>query len=75
MDETEQESEKVTPKSDSANKRKVFLRVGALALLADVAIQVPAREANTIQELHIAVGHILCDLIESAYTHDKSPVS
>lgn len=48
---------------------------GRLAALADIAIQVPAQAANTIQELHIAVGHVLCDLIESETCHDQSALS
>jgi D-sedoheptulose 7-phosphate isomerase len=47
---------------------------GKLRELADVAICVPSSVANTIQEMHIAVGHVLCDLIESALCHEKSPV-
>ena len=37
---------------------------GALAGLADIWIAVPAREVNHIQEMHIAVGHMLCDFVE-----------
>ena len=37
---------------------------GALATLADVAISVPATRADSVQELHIAVGHMICDLVE-----------
>ena len=37
---------------------------GALAALADVAISVPATRADSVQELHIAVGHMICDLVE-----------
>lgn len=45
---------------------------GKLAELAGVTLCVPSRVANTIQEMHIAVGHILCDLIESACCHEQS---
>ncbi len=48
---------------------------GRLATLADIAIQVPAQAANTIQELHIAVGHVICDLIESETCHEQSALS
>ncbi len=48
---------------------------GRLAELCDLAIRAPAQAANTVQELHIAVGHVLCDLIESAIYHDKSALS
>lgn len=37
---------------------------GALAPLSDVLIAVPAKRANHIQELHIAVGHMLCGIVE-----------
>lgn len=39
---------------------------GALAELADVALRVPASKANHVQEMHIAVGHMLCGLAERA---------
>jgi len=34
--------------------------------LADVLIAVPSRETPRIQEVHITVGHMLCDLVERA---------
>ena len=34
--------------------------------LADVVIAVPSTNTPRIQELHITVGHMLCDLIERA---------
>ena len=36
---------------------------GRLAPLADLAIRVPAARSNAVQELHIAVGHILCGIV------------
>jgi len=39
---------------------------GCLAPLADLAIRVPAARGNAVQELHIAVGHILCGPVEDA---------
>ena len=39
---------------------------GALKGLSDVLLAVPASKANHIQELHIAVGHMLCGLAERA---------
>ena len=39
---------------------------GRLAPLADLAISVPAARSNAVQELHIAVGHILCGIVEDA---------
>lgn len=37
---------------------------GELAKLADIALIVPAKITARIQEAHITVGHILCELIE-----------
>jgi len=37
---------------------------GKLKEISDVALAVPAEETATIQEAHIMLGHILCDLIE-----------
>ncbi len=39
---------------------------GKMKDLADIAICVPATAANTIQEMHIAIGHLICDYIEKA---------
>jgi len=38
---------------------------GAMKPLADVAICVPAKVSNHIQEMHIAVGHLICGYIEN----------
>jgi D-sedoheptulose 7-phosphate isomerase len=40
--------------------------VGAMDPLCDVLIKVPALMTARIQEMHIAVGHILCGLVEEA---------
>jgi D-sedoheptulose 7-phosphate isomerase len=39
---------------------------GRLAALADIAILVPSDRTQHIQECHITIGHILCDLVEQA---------
>ncbi len=39
---------------------------GKAAPLADVAVKVPSADTQHIQETHIAVGHILCALVERA---------
>ena len=41
-------------------------RAGDLPGLCDRLIQVPADETARIQELHIGVGHALCQLVEAA---------
>jgi D-sedoheptulose 7-phosphate isomerase len=43
-------------------------RPNRLARLADVAVRVPAVETDIVQELHLAVLHILCDIAESKLT-------
>ena len=39
-------------------------RGGAVAALVDLALIVPHEETPRIQEVHIAVGHIICQLVE-----------
>jgi D-sedoheptulose 7-phosphate isomerase len=38
---------------------------GHLARLADICLQVPSSDTARIQESHILMGHLLCDLIET----------
>ncbi len=38
---------------------------GRLAMLVDLPIFVPAQDTARIQEAHILIGHILCDILES----------
>lgn len=57
-------------KAIEAAKSKGILTValcgagGALASLADVAIQVPSESTPYIQECHICIGHIICAIVE-----------
>ncbi|HTY05050.1 MAG TPA: SIS domain-containing protein [Gemmatimonadales bacterium] len=37
---------------------------GELKALADVALVIPSDETSHIQELHLAIEHIICDLVE-----------
>jgi D-sedoheptulose 7-phosphate isomerase len=37
---------------------------GKAGALSDIALQIPSRSTPRIQEAHIAVGHILCDLTD-----------
>jgi phosphoheptose isomerase len=39
---------------------------GPLAGIADVAIEVPSRDTQLIQQVHLAVEHLICDLVERA---------
>ena len=38
---------------------------GKAGSLADIALQIPSRSTPRVQEAHIAVGHILCDLTDT----------
>ncbi|MBM7866700.1 D-sedoheptulose 7-phosphate isomerase [Heliobacterium gestii] len=44
---------------------------GALAELCDLAIQAPSDVAARIQEAHILIGHILCELIEKEFADGR----
>lgn len=39
---------------------------GRMADACDLCIKVPATRTNSIQEMHIAVGHLLCAMVEDA---------
>jgi D-sedoheptulose 7-phosphate isomerase len=39
---------------------------GKMALLADVLVNAPSLSTPRIQELHIAIGHTICELVEDA---------
>jgi D-sedoheptulose 7-phosphate isomerase len=39
--------------------------------MADVAVRVPSGQTNHIQEMHIAVGHIICAIVEEALCSDR----
>jgi len=41
---------------------------GMLARIVDAAIVVPSKKTARIQESHITIGHIICELIESEFT-------
>jgi D-sedoheptulose 7-phosphate isomerase len=45
---------------------------GAMAAAADVVLAVPARNTMRIQEIHLALGHILCKLIEEIVFPSKN---
>ena len=54
----------------SAKKKNIFTVAlvgrdgGEMAKLADIALIVPSDSTPRIQEAHILIGHILCDIIE-----------
>ncbi len=41
---------------------------GRLAQAADLCLCVPHRQTSTVQEAHLAIGHLLCELIEAGMT-------
>jgi D-sedoheptulose 7-phosphate isomerase len=41
---------------------------GPLRALVDLPIVVPAEETPYIQELHIVIGHVLCGLVDDAFS-------
>jgi D-sedoheptulose 7-phosphate isomerase len=43
---------------------------GALRAAADLCLVAPHEETARIQELHITIGHILCDLVEVALVNE-----
>ncbi len=44
---------------------------GRLPELVDIAIAVPSKSTQHIQEAHITIGHILCDLVECCLFDSK----
>jgi D-sedoheptulose 7-phosphate isomerase len=42
-----------------------------MAPLCDVLISVPSSETNHVQEMHIAVGHMMCGIVESELCSDR----
>lgn len=40
---------------------------GKMKELADICLNVPSVTTNNIQEMHIACGHILCDIVEKHF--------
>ncbi|OWY08441.1 phosphoheptose isomerase [Thioclava sp. F34-6] len=45
--------------------------VSPMSDLAEVAVMVPSRQTNYIQEMHIAVGHIICGIVEETLCSAK----
>jgi D-sedoheptulose 7-phosphate isomerase len=49
----------------------VGARGGAMRDMADISLCVPADTSAHIQEIHITVGHLICDLIEQEFYGEK----
>ena len=47
-------------------------RPGRMLDVADILIHVPSRSTPRIQEAHILIGHIICELIENAIFGDNA---
>ena len=45
-------------------------RLGRMRDMADYVLAVPADEANSVQELHLIIGHMICDGIERSLCGD-----
>jgi D-sedoheptulose 7-phosphate isomerase len=45
---------------------------GTLAQQADVAITIPSTSTARIQECHIAIGHLFCELVDADFGESKS---
>ena len=61
---------------ETANQKNIFSiastgRGGTLAGCAKLVFQVPSNETARIQEAHITLGHIICDLVERALFPQK----
>lgn len=64
-------SPSVLAAADAARGRGIAVvallgETGRLAGAADVAIKVPSRDTELIQQVHLAVEHLLCELVERA---------
>lgn len=47
---------------------------GMMRDMADIALCVPANTSAHIQEMHITVGHLICDLIEKEFYGEKQGI-
>ncbi len=44
---------------------------GQLAPLVDLCLRIPSSDTPRIQEAHITIGHVLCDLVEAELSRDE----
>ena len=69
-------SKNVIKAIDAANEKKLFSiastgRAGQLANSAQLVFAVPSDDTARIQEAHMTLGHILCDLVERTLFPEK----
>jgi len=43
------------------------LKDNTVAQLSDISLKVPSNSVNHIQELHILIGHFICEMVENSY--------
>ncbi len=46
---------------------------GLLATVSDVLLDVPSRSTPRIQEMHILIGHVLCEIVENHFAGPTEP--
>lgn len=46
---------------------------GTMAGLVDLAIIVPDASTAVTQEMHLMIGHIVCDIVEGAFANESDP--
>ena len=44
---------------------------GNMKEYVDIGIIVPSNDTARIQEVHITIGHIICEIVEQDLIHDK----
>ena len=64
--------------AESARKKGMSVVVlmgeaGALEGIADVAIKVPSRSTQHIQETHLSIEHVICHLVERRVYGGSAP--
>ncbi len=70
---TSGQSKNVLLAAEQAHAQDMFVvalcgpQPGALGEMADLCILAPGATTDRIQELHITIGHILCEIIDRAY--------
>ncbi|MCZ7572106.1 MAG: SIS domain-containing protein [Ardenticatenaceae bacterium] len=74
---TSGESENLVRAARAARNREIAVvavtgeRSSRLERLADVTVRVPAADTAAVQELHMIVTHVLCDIAESALAEQE----